>query len=95
MIFCSSYKSTVAQVSGNGQLENSGQNGYDGLDLYLVSAQTNTNITVSNNSDILNQEPGGTVKHLNWQIPGCISSGQYNVGQILLQHIGNSPSFLW
>jgi len=76
----------VAQVSGDGKLPqsasvpgNGGQSGYDGLDLYLVSGQTNTNVTVSNNSDILKQEPGSTVKHLNWPIPSCVSSGQYNV----------------
>ena len=74
------------QVSGDGQLPieasapaNSGPTGYDGLDIYLVSAQTNTNMTVSNHSDILKQEPGSTVKHLNWPIPSCISAGQYNV----------------
>lgn len=74
------------QVSGNGKLPlsasvpgNSGDNGYDGLDLYLVSSQTNTNLTVSFNSSILKRESGSAVKHLNWPIPSCIAAGQYNV----------------
>lgn len=73
-------------VSGNGQLPvsasvpgNSGKTGYDGLDIYLVSSQTNTNVTVSYDSGILKDESGSTVKHLNWQMPSCLSSGEYNL----------------
>jgi len=77
---------TIAiELSGNGKLPQSAlfpgnpNIGYDSLDLYLVSAETDTNITVSDDSVLLQQEPGSTVKHLNWPIPNCLSSGEYNL----------------
>lgn len=52
---------------------------YNSLELYLVSAQMNINLTVSNGPGLLTQEPGSTVKHLNWPIPPCVPAGDYNV----------------
>ncbi|TDL28407.1 hypothetical protein BD410DRAFT_780906 [Rickenella mellea] len=74
------------EVSGDGKIPQSAfQPGsslptrYESLDLYLVSSQTNLNLTVSSGSGLLTQEPGSTVKHLNWQIPTCVPQGSYNL----------------
>ncbi|KAK7064392.1 hypothetical protein R3P38DRAFT_2824248 [Favolaschia claudopus] len=73
-------------VSGNGKLPasarlpNSGlPTGFGSLQIYLVSAQTNVNVTVSADPGFLSSEPGSTVKHLNWPIPTCIPAGDYNL----------------
>ncbi|KLO20572.1 hypothetical protein SCHPADRAFT_884609 [Schizopora paradoxa] len=50
---------------------------YISLNIYLTSSTTN--FTVSNGSAFLSQEPGSTVKHLNWPIPNCVPSGSYNL----------------
>lgn len=82
------------QVSGDGKLPmtaatpgNNAATGYDNLILYLVSAQTNLNFSLSNNSDILSQESGSTVKHINWNVPSCISPGAYNVSNKSFTHV--------
>jgi len=81
---------TIAiDLSRDGKLPQSFGIGYDSLDLYLVSAQTDTNITVSDHSNLLQQEPGSTVKHLNWSIPSCLSSGQYNLTLYEGSHVNN------
>lgn len=74
------------QLSGDGKVPQSAfipgsgaSTGYDLLEIYLVSSQLGVNYTVSNATDFLEQEPGSTVKHLNWPIPNCVSSGSYNV----------------
>lgn len=76
----------ILKISGDGKLQSSaaipGSNlptRFDGLEIFLVSSQTNVNITVSTGPGLLTQESGSTVKHLNWPIPTCISPGQYNV----------------
>lgn len=73
------------QLSGDGKIPQSafipgsGQaTSYNSLELYLVSATENLNLTVSNGTGLLTQEPGSTVKHLNWPIPTCVPSGSYN-----------------
>lgn len=74
------------QLSGNGKIDQSvfipgsgAATRYDSLEIYLVSAQTGSNFTVSNGTGLLAQEPGSTVKHLNWPLPACMSPGVYNV----------------
>ncbi|KAK7694533.1 hypothetical protein QCA50_001719 [Cerrena zonata] len=73
-------------VSGNGKLPqaasipNSGlPYSFTFLNIFLVSAQTSQNFTVSQGPDLLTQESGSTVKHFNWPIPNCISPGLYNL----------------
>ncbi|KAI5121333.1 hypothetical protein M0805_003800 [Coniferiporia weirii] len=66
---------------------------YDSLELYLVSSQTRSNFTVSNNTTLLTQEPGSTVKHLNWPIPPCVAPGVYNLTFYESAHINNEAFF--
>ena len=50
------------------------------LEVYMVSAAANANLTVSGaGSQLLTQEPGSTVKHINWQVATCLTTGTYNV----------------
>ncbi|KAJ7169682.1 hypothetical protein C8R46DRAFT_206235 [Mycena filopes] len=78
--------SIAIDVSGNGQLPDRARlpgsglpTSYELLEIYLVSAQTNINMTVSAGPALLASESGSTVKHLNWPIPACIPAGNYNV----------------
>ncbi|KAJ7102132.1 hypothetical protein B0H15DRAFT_313293 [Mycena belliarum] len=78
--------SIALDVSGNGKLPpaatlpGSGlDTSYESLEIYLVSAQTNINITVSSGPAFLTGESGSTVKHLNWPIPSCVPAGDYNL----------------
>ncbi|KAF7339975.1 hypothetical protein MVEN_01915200 [Mycena venus] len=72
-------------VSGDGKLPASAtSNGsdstrYELLEIYLVSAETKINITVSAGPGLLANESGSTVKHVNWPIPTCIPAGNYNL----------------
>ncbi|KAI0757124.1 hypothetical protein C8Q80DRAFT_78878 [Daedaleopsis nitida] len=52
---------------------------YNSLEVYLVSSQTNANVTVATGPEVLAQEPGSTVKHINWPVPTCLMSGDYNL----------------
>ncbi|KAI0724427.1 hypothetical protein C8T65DRAFT_704297 [Cerioporus squamosus] len=52
---------------------------YNSLEVYLVSATTNSNLTVSAGPQLLTQEPGSTVKHLDWPVATCLSTGDYNL----------------
>ncbi|KZP31192.1 hypothetical protein FIBSPDRAFT_925905 [Athelia psychrophila] len=88
--------SIAIDVSGDGKLPmsavtpgNNAATGYDNLNLYLVSVQTNLNISVTNNTDILTQESGSTVKHINWNVPSCITPGVYNLTVYEGSHINN------
>ncbi|EIN13488.1 hypothetical protein PUNSTDRAFT_41053 [Punctularia strigosozonata HHB-11173 SS5] len=65
---------SVAATPGSGLADR-----FDSLSIYLVSSETNINATVSNGTGFLTQEPGSTVKHLNFNVPGCITPGDYNV----------------
>lgn len=76
----------AVDVSGDGKLQPAASvpgsglsTRYDALEIYLVSAKTNINMTVSATPDFLTGESGSTVKHLNFPIPTCIPSGDYNV----------------
>ncbi|KAB5589050.1 hypothetical protein CTheo_7513 [Ceratobasidium theobromae] len=72
-------------VSGNGKLPISASvpgstlpTAFISLDIFLVSSQTKTNITVTSGPQFLEGEPGSTVKHLNFGIPTCLKTGDYN-----------------
>lgn len=74
------------QISGDGHLDQSASipgsdksTRFDSLEIYLVSYQTNQNITVSNVTELLTQEQGSTVKHWNFNVSTCIPAGNYNV----------------
>lgn len=58
---------------------NSGSFSYQSLEIYLVSATTGKNITISNGSQLLTQEPDSTVKHINWPVATCLQEGEYNL----------------
>jgi len=49
------------------------------LNVFLTSTEQKINFTVATGPGLLTQEPGSTVKHLNWPIPACISPGQYEL----------------
>ncbi|CAL1696071.1 unnamed protein product [Somion occarium] len=73
-------------VSGNGKISqaasipNSGlPYSFQSLNIFLVSTQASLNLTISEGPDFLTQEPGSTVKHLNWPIPKCVPADQYNL----------------
>jgi len=66
---------------------------YDSLNVFLTSAQQKTNFTVSTGPGLLTQEPGSTVKHLNWPIPACIPPGQYELTLCESSHINGTPHF--
>jgi len=87
-------------VSGDGRLSPAASTpgsglatGFSGLDLFLVSFQSQVNLTVSTGPGLLTQEPGSTVKHLNWPIPTCIPPGQYNLTLYEESIISDHPFF--
>jgi len=85
-------------VSSNGQLERNSLSKIYNVTIFLSSYTTGRNLTVTNGTasagnaslgDITQQEPGSTVKHVNWVWPDCLvgdgspsgnsSRGLYNV----------------
>ena len=81
---------TTTQISGDGHLpstasspDSSDSTRFDSLEVYLVSYTAKLNLTVSQGPGLLTQEPGSTVKHINWLIDTCIESGNYNVYKAL------------
>lgn len=90
----------AVDLSGDGKIDQSAfipgsgePTRYDSLEIYLVSSQTGLNFTVSNGTDLLTQEPGSTVKHLNWPLPSCMDAGTYNLTYYEGSHIQNEPFF--
>ncbi|TFK76960.1 hypothetical protein BDN72DRAFT_830136 [Pluteus cervinus] len=86
-------------VSGDGALPQAAvapgsglETHYEGLNIFLVSAQTNINVTVSSGTQLLTGE-SGTVRHLNFQIPTCIPAGPYNLTFYEQAQINGTPSF--
>jgi len=65
---------SAASLPGSGLSTN-----FELLEIYLVSAETKINMTVSAGPGLLTNESGSTVKHLNWPIPTCIPAGNYNL----------------
>ena len=66
------------------------------ITIFLFSYQTGRNFTVAS-TDIMGQEPGSTVKHINWVWPDCLvgdgqpktldsDRGVYNVGTFRRAH---------
>ncbi|PIL32097.1 hypothetical protein GSI_06802 [Ganoderma sinense ZZ0214-1] len=58
---------------------NSGTFSYRSLEVYLVSATTGKNFTISNGTQLLTQEPASTVKHIDWPVATCLQTGEYNL----------------
>ncbi|KAK0208605.1 hypothetical protein DFS33DRAFT_1451536 [Desarmillaria ectypa] len=63
-------------VSGDGKLPD--DSFFSLLEIYLVSSETNINLTVVSGTDFLAQE-SGSVLHENFMIPTCVQSGNYNL----------------
>lgn len=80
------------QISGDGQLPQASETGFDSLAIYLVSSDTSLNLTVSTDPTLLTQQPGSTVKHLKWQAPNCLTPGSYNVSSLSILDIPDSCS---
>lgn len=78
-------QSVAIDISGDGHLPadsgpgSSSATHFDSLEVYLTSYATTFNLTVSSGPGLLTQEPGSTVKHVNWLIDSCVPSGNYNV----------------
>jgi LysM repeat protein len=91
----------AVDVSGDGQLSSDASNPdstasthFSLLEIYLVSAETNINLTVSNGTGLLTQESGSTVKHLNYLVPNCIAAGNYNLTFYETSTIQGQPHFI-
>lgn len=90
----------LAQVSGNGKLPfealkpgSSLDTAFEELNIFLVSSQANTNLTVSSGPRLLTDEDG-TVRHLSYELPNCIQAGQYNVSLAIIVLEVKSPRSL-
>ncbi|KAH7344684.1 hypothetical protein B0J17DRAFT_624008 [Rhizoctonia solani] len=87
-------------VSGNGRLPTSASvpgstlpTAFISLNIFLVSSQTKTNITVTSGTQFLESEPGSTVKHLNFAIPGCLKTGDYNYTYYEVSRVNEATYF--
>ncbi|KAI0662691.1 hypothetical protein C8Q70DRAFT_576434 [Cubamyces menziesii] len=67
--------------------------GLDSLEVYLVSSDPQTNITISSGPQALTQEPGSTVKHIHWNVPTCLQSGSYNLTLYEASHFNDASFF--
>ncbi|KAH9857897.1 hypothetical protein C2E23DRAFT_152952 [Lenzites betulinus] len=67
--------------------------GIDLLEVYLVSATQQKNLTVSSGPQLLSQEPGSTVKHIHWTVPTCLQTGAFNLTLYETSHINGSSFF--
>ncbi|KAJ7445693.1 hypothetical protein B0H11DRAFT_2249251 [Mycena galericulata] len=90
----------AVDVSGDGKLQSAASvpgsslsTRFDALEIYLVSKQTNINMTVSNTSAFLTGESGSTVKHLNWPVPTCLPAGNYNLTFYETSHFNSQGVF--
>ncbi|KAI9064371.1 hypothetical protein FKP32DRAFT_1570191 [Trametes sanguinea] len=87
-------------ISGDGKLDQSAsipgsdkETRFDSLEIYLVSYQTQLNLTVSSGPGLLTQEQGSTVKHWNYNVSTCIPPGSYNLTFYEASHINGQPYF--
>ncbi|KAJ7284732.1 hypothetical protein C8J57DRAFT_1289464 [Mycena rebaudengoi] len=87
-------------VSGNGKLPSAASlpgsglsTSYTLLEIYLVSAQANINMTVSAGPGLLQSESGSTVKHLDWPIPACLPAADYNLTFYETSVVDSQPVF--
>ncbi|KAG7450364.1 uncharacterized protein BT62DRAFT_1072452 [Guyanagaster necrorhizus] len=78
-------------VSGDGKLPD--DSFFSLLEIYLVSSETNINLTVVSGTDFLTQE-SGTVRHGNFVVPTCIKSGNYNLTFYETSQIEGKPFFI-
>jgi hypothetical protein len=94
--------SIALEMTGNGKisLDDANPNSTDSthyslLEIYLVSSDTvtNLNLTVSYGTGLLTQEPGSTVKHLNWNVPTCVPAGNYSLTFYETAAIQGQPTF--
>ncbi|KAI0709130.1 hypothetical protein C8Q76DRAFT_742336 [Earliella scabrosa] len=88
------------EISGDGGLDQSASipgndqpTRFDSLEVYLVSYETEINITVSSGPDLLTREQGSTVKHWDFNVSTCIPPGSYNLTFYEASHIDNEPYF--
>jgi len=94
------YLNIAVDVSGNGKLPlgataaySNLPNAFRALEFYLVSSQTNVNITIAVGNSILYQEPSSTVKHYSWPLPQCLPPGAYNLTAYETSVIRGIPRF--
>ncbi|KAL1756146.1 hypothetical protein FB107DRAFT_290277 [Schizophyllum commune] len=66
---------------------------FDLLEIYLVSAETGMNYTVSSGPGLLEYEDG-SVRHLNWPIPACTKGGNYNLTFYESSHVNDTAYFI-
>ncbi|KAJ7739702.1 hypothetical protein DFH07DRAFT_870421 [Mycena maculata] len=90
----------AVDVSGDGKIQAAASvpgsglsTRFDALEIYLVSSQTNINMTVSDTPDFLTGESGSTVKHLNWPVPTCLTAGNYNLTFYETSHFNGQAVF--
>ncbi|TFL06660.1 hypothetical protein BDV98DRAFT_559783 [Pterulicium gracile] len=88
------------EVSANGKLSassflpgSSESTRYDSLEVYLVSSRNKVNLTISGNTTILELEGSSTVKHLNWKIPTCVTTGEYGLTLYEGSHVDGQARF--
>jgi len=65
---------------------------FDELNIFLVSADTNTNATISSGPQLLTGQTG-SVRNVNFLIPSCIPTGKYNLTFYEFSHIDGQPFF--
>jgi hypothetical protein len=87
---------TSYQISGNGRLDMAASipgsdrsTRFDLLEIFLVSAQTQLNLTIAEGPTLLTNESGSTVKHVDYQISTCVPAGSYNVRVSTQSHSKN------
>lgn len=88
------------EVSGDGRIPLDGTwpgsdqpTRFDLLEIFLVSAETGMNYTVSTGPGLLQYE-SGSVRHLTWEIPTCVSAGDYNLTFYESSHLNDTAYFI-
>ncbi|KAJ7630738.1 hypothetical protein FB45DRAFT_916439 [Roridomyces roridus] len=83
--------SIAVDVSGDGKLQSPST--INSLQIYLVSDETNLNMTVTADPSFLTSQPGSTVKHLDWPVPPCLPAGNYNLTFYETSSFNQTPVF--
>ncbi|KAI0093652.1 hypothetical protein BDY19DRAFT_989206 [Irpex rosettiformis] len=93
-------QSVAIDISGDGHIPQSAADPtstldthYDSLEVYLISYESSFNQTISSGPELLTQEQGSTVKHINWVIDRCIKNGNYNLTLYEGAHINGTAHF--
>ncbi|KAK7693559.1 hypothetical protein QCA50_003128 [Cerrena zonata] len=92
----------AVDISGDGHLPASAatpgtkdSTRFDSLEIYFVSFPNSINLTVSGpDANLLGQEAGSTVKHVNYNISSCVPAGQYNLSFYEVSHISDQQFFI-